>query len=453
MARIKEKALTLEEKLAQALVPVEEQPYEVPENWCWVYLTKGFAECKDVFRKPINATERSGRSGEIPYYGATGQVGWIDDYLTNEELVLLGEDGAPFLDLMKDKAYLIFGKAWVNNHAHILISLFGHSGNVFLMNYLNVFNFTGFVNGTTRLKLTQASMDTIPVPLAPASEQHRIVERIESLFAQLDQAKEKAHAVIDGYEDRRVSILHRAFTGELTEEWRRESGLTMDDWSNIPWGDFITSIEAGKNWNADGRPPHDGEFGVVKVSAVTWGEFNEGESKTCRLAEQWNEKVQIHTGDFLFSRANTLQLVGNCVIVSDVSKRLMLSDKILRLTFSDVVVPRYVLHFTRSDFYRKQIEDLATGNQDGMRNVSQSQMRKVVFPVPTLAEQHEIVRILDSLLTKESAAKSASERAIDQIDTMKKSILARAFRSELGTNNPEDEPALNLLKRTLEGAE
>ena len=89
-------------------VPAEEQPYPIPENWCWAYLT-GFTECLDSFRKPINATERAGRSGTVPYYGATGQVGWIDDFLTDEQLVLVGEDGAPFLDRMKDKAYMIEG--------------------------------------------------------------------------------------------------------------------------------------------------------------------------------------------------------------------------------------------------------------------------------------------------------------------------------------------------------
>ena len=67
--------------LASPFVPAEEQPYPIPENWCWTYLT-GFAECLDSFRRPINATERIGRNGNIPYYGATGQVGWIDDFLT-----------------------------------------------------------------------------------------------------------------------------------------------------------------------------------------------------------------------------------------------------------------------------------------------------------------------------------------------------------------------------------
>ena len=100
---------------------------------------------------------------------------------------------APFLDLLKDKAYLISGKAWVNNHAHILKSFFDIS-EIYTFNYLNVFNFTGYVNGTTRLKLTQSSMDTIPVPVLLV-EQQRIVDRIESLFAKLDEAEEKYVAV------------------------------------------------------------------------------------------------------------------------------------------------------------------------------------------------------------------------------------------------------------------
>ena len=125
----KSKGEILRDKVKEALVPAEECPYEVPENWCWTYLLQGGAECKDRFRKPVNGEQRKKMVGNIPYYGATGQVGWINNYLTDEELVLLGEDGAPFLDFYKDKAYLIEGKAWVNNHAHILKSYYGHIGN------------------------------------------------------------------------------------------------------------------------------------------------------------------------------------------------------------------------------------------------------------------------------------------------------------------------------------
>ena len=461
MARTKDAALSLEKKLAQALVPVEEQPYEVPENWCWCRMDRLYTinpkvsapdeiEAAFVPMERIEAGLSSAFTFEIQSWSkarkghtqfADGDIAFakISPCFENRKSIII--EGLPngigggttelivLRNRMVDRQYTYY---------QICADRFIQGGRQ---------TYSGTV-GQQRI-----SMDYVrsyPIPLPPLHEQHRIVDQIERLFAELDEAKERAQAVIDSYEDRKASILHRAFTGELTEEWREKNNLTLSDWRSTPWGDFILSIEAGKNWSADGRPPLDGEFGVVKVSAVTWGEFNENESKTCLLSEQWNDKVQIHTGDFLFSRANTLQLVGNCVIVSNISKRLMLSDKILRLSFSVEVVPRYVLHFTRSDFYRKQIEELATGNQDGMRNIAQNQMRKVSFPIPTLAEQHEIVRILDSLLMKESAAKAAAEQAIDQIDTMKKSILARAFRGELGTNDPNDEPAIELLKRSLE---
>lgn len=254
MARGKKKeTLIPEERLQAALVPESEQPYKVPANWCWTYLTKGAAECLDSFRKPINASERANREGDIPYYGATGQVGWIDDFLTNEQLVLVGEDGAPFLDLIKDKAYIIEGKAWVNNHAHILRSRFGTVGNLFLMHYLNIFNYHDFVNGTTRLKLTQGSMDIMPVPVPPLSEQQRIVDRIESMFAKLDEAKQKAQDALDSFETRKAAILHKAFTGELTAQWRKEHGVGMESWDRLKLGE-IGTLERGRSQH---RPRND----------------------------------------------------------------------------------------------------------------------------------------------------------------------------------------------------
>ena len=136
-------------------------------NWNTVPFTEAVEIC-DSLRRPINSSERAARingkkqSELYPYYGATGQVGFIDDYITDGEYVLLGEDGAPFLDAYAPKAYIVNGKTWVNNHAHVLRS---KTNNKFLCYYLNSFNYKGFVSGTTRLKLTQAEMKRIPVPV------------------------------------------------------------------------------------------------------------------------------------------------------------------------------------------------------------------------------------------------------------------------------------------------
>ena len=264
----KKTALTIEERLQQTLVPAEEQPYEVPENWVWVRLIGNVNSCLDGYRKPINSSERAKRVGKVPYYGATGQVGWIDDYLTNEHLVLLGEDGAPFLDLLKDKAYIISGEAWVNNHAHILKSYFGEIGNVFLMHYLNTVDYKDYVKGTTRLKLTQGSMQLMPFPLPPLSEQQRIVKRIEELFAKLDEAKERLQEVADSFAVRKAAILHKAFTGELTKQWRRENGVSDESWEDASLDSVCKSI-----YDGDHMPPPKSETGIpfLVISNVNTG--------------------------------------------------------------------------------------------------------------------------------------------------------------------------------------
>lgn len=109
----------------------------------------------------------------------------------------------------------------------------------------------------------------------------------------------------------------------------------------------------------------------------------------------------------------------------------MLSDKILKLTINDNIYNKYILYFSMSTMYRNQIVNLASGNQDGMRNISQKNLLKIRIMLPMKEEQQEIVRILDTLLEKERQVKEAAEEVLERIDLMKKSILAKAFRGEL----------------------
>ena len=442
MTQIMKKAntLTLEEKLMQSLVPDVEQPYRIPENWCWTYLTKGFAECKDGYRKPINATERADRMGDIPYYGATGQVGWIDDFLTNEELVLLGEDGAPFLDLLKDKAYLISGKAWVNNHAHILKSFFGHIGNLYLLNYLNVFNFTGYVNGTTRLKLTQSSMVTIPVPVSPLAEQQRIVDRIESLFAKLDEAKEKAQAVVDGFEDRRAAILHKAFTGELTAEWRKENGYGIQSWEDT----ILSKVLDVRDGTHDSPQYYDEGFPLVTSKNLKNGKITDKDLKLISKEdyEKINERSKVEVGDILFAMIGT---IGNPVVVEEEPGFAIKNVALFKNTGE--INPYYVRYYLESKTVIDKMEREAKGSTQ--RFVALGYLRSFPIKKPPEPEQRLIVKLVDRLLGAEIQAKEAAEQVVDQIDAIKKSILARAFRGELGTNDPTDESAVELLKKTF----
>ena len=148
----------------------------------------------------------------------------------------MGEDGAPFLDAFAQKAYIINGKAWVNNHAHVLKS---KTNNKFLCYYLNQFNYKGYVSGTTRLKLTQADMKRIQIPVPPISEQERIVARIEELFSQLDKSVETLQKIKEQLVVYRQAVLKDAFAESQT-------------WDKVTFGDLMLDVR-----NGYGKKPDD----------------------------------------------------------------------------------------------------------------------------------------------------------------------------------------------------
>lgn len=440
----KKTALTIEERLQQALVPAEEQPYEVPENWVWVRLIGNVNSCLDGYRKPINSSERAKRVGKVPYYGATGQVGWIDDYLTNEHLVLLGEDGAPFLDLLKDKAYIIFGEAWVNNHAHILKSYFGEIGNVFLMHYLNMVDYKDYVKGTTRLKLTQGSMQLMPFPLPPLSEQQRIVERIEELFAKLDEAKERLQEVADSFAVRKAAILHNAFTGELTKQWRRENGVSDESWEEKKLG------EVGF-WLGGGTPSTSREE-YWENGNILWIT-----SKDMKSAVIEDTLMKVNEIGVKNSSANYIEKPALLVVMRSGILRRTFPVAMVKKPFTvnqdlKAIIPdkddlEFLYWMLLSN--EQRILDTCMKNGTTVESINSNALKDLTFKCPTLPEQHEIVRLIDDLLARERSAQQAAEQALASIDLMKKSILARAFRGELGTNKASEASALELLKQVL----
>ena len=180
------------EKIGDSVACIDaELPFEIPDNWCWARLNC-ISINYDSYRKPINSYDRKNRvlgksKDELyPYYGATGQIGFIDDFLFNGEYILLGEDAAPFLDKKAQKAYMIKGKSWVNNHAHILQSLVFPE---YLTNCLNSIDYFDYVYGTTRLKLTQENMNRILVSVPSIEEQCKIAQAINNLFVLIESIK------------------------------------------------------------------------------------------------------------------------------------------------------------------------------------------------------------------------------------------------------------------------
>lgn len=254
----KKTALTIEERLQQALVPAEEQPYEVPENWVWVRL-------ESVASWGSGGTPS--RKHEEYYNGdilwiKTGELnnGWIydtEEKITDEGLkkssaklfppysVLIAMYGATI-----GKVAILGVPATTNqacacvvcNQSLLYMYLF-----YYCISQKNVFIEKG--KGGAQPNISQIILKQHPIPLPPLSEQQRIVERIEELFAKLDEAKERLQEVAESFAVRKAALLHKAFTGELTKQWRLENGVSDESWEEKKGEDFFEYVTSGsRGW-------------------------------------------------------------------------------------------------------------------------------------------------------------------------------------------------------------
>ncbi len=207
--------------------------------------------------------------------------------------------------------------------------------------------------------------------------------------------------------------------------------MSKGSWPIVALGELLESIEAGSSFRCRETPPEDGEVGVAKVSAVSWGRYDEQESKTCLDPSRINTALLIRKGDFLISRANTVELVGACVIAEQVRKQVMLSDKTLRIQFKDPSLKPWVLHFLRSRSGREQIEALCTGNQESMRNISQRSLRMIGLPLAPPGQRQEILAFIEEQLSRADATSKTLQAIQSKLKQARASILKAAVEGRL----------------------
>ncbi|MEC9637969.1 restriction endonuclease subunit S [Escherichia marmotae] len=293
---------------------------------------------------------------------------------------------------------------------------------------------------TTIAIVNKSKFSQAPFKFLPLAEQKIIAEKLDTLLAQVDSTKARLEQIPQILKRFRQAVLAAAVSGNLTEAWRRKNNFNFDNWENLTLGHIVKKIEAGKNLKCIEIPPDNHQYGIIKISAVTWGEYDEEESKTLPDNSLFIESRRISVGDFLISRANTLELLGNPVIVKQVTKNLMLSDKVLRLVMEDYDKP-WINIFLRSFYGRREIKFRSTGNQLSMRNIGQKALLEIPIPKPPIEEQAEIVRRVEQLFAYADTIEKQVNNALARVNNLTQSILAKAFRGELTaqwrTENPE----------------
>ncbi len=271
--------------------------------------------------------------------------------------------------------------------------------------------------------LSSRTIADIPLPLPPLGEQIEIVAEIEKQFTRLEAGVAALRRVQANLKRYRAAVLKAACEGRLVP--------TEAEWKQTVLGEVLVGIEAGRSFKCEERPPKCNEVGVVKVSAVTWGTYDEMKSKTCLDASRMEERFFVRTDDFLFSRANTIELIGACVIAKKVTLPVMLSDKILRFRFSSAANPSWILYWLRSRFGHSEIERLVTGNQNSMRNIGQDRIRQISIKLPPLAEQTRIVAEVERRLSVVEGLEAVVSANLKRAIRLRQATLQQAFSGNL----------------------
>lgn len=427
MARAKkEAALTPEERLQAALVPDWEWPYKLPENWCWLKLVESFdnhtdskkkIKQKDYLVKGKLAVVDQGQEliggytndVEKSYSGALPIVIFGDHTRCIKFVDFPFAQGADGVKVLRPKPFYL-PKAFYYALQSVNIPNLGYRRHFPLFNKFSI-------------------------PLPPFAEQQRIVDRIESLFAKLDEAKEKAQAVVDSFETRKAAILHKAFTGELTAKWREEHGVSIDNWKTTRF-DSVAAIRSNLVDPAEYQSfPHIAPDNIEKKTGVLL------EYHTIAEDGVTSGKHRFYSGQILYSKIRPY--LSKAVVVD--FDGLCSADMYPIEAYQNA---RCLWYYMLSDEFLLQAS--TAGSRSVLPKINQKELSALTVHLPTNdREQEEIARILDELIDKEQQTKEAAEIVLDQIELMKKSILARAFRGELGTNDPSEESAVELLKEII----
>ena len=264
-----------------------------------------------------------------------------------------------------------------------------------------------------------------PFPLPPTlAEQQRIVSRIESLFTKLDEAKDKAQSVLDGFELRRAAVLHKAFTGELTAKWRKEHGVSDDSWEEKTIGECCKLGSGGTPSKRNPEYYENGTLSWLKTGEIDWNDIYDTEEKITEEGMN-NSSAKIYPAE---SVVVAMYGMGVTRGKTGILKQAMTTNQAVCVLQPDnSLFNRYLFYYFMCNYWTFR-EKAVGGNQ---LNYSATMIGKWEINLPPLPEQQEIVRILDTVLEKEADAKEAAQSVLDQIALLKKSILSRAFRGEL----------------------
>jgi type I restriction enzyme S subunit len=360
---------------------------DVPEGWQTSTVGET-AEILDSRRVPLNAEDRRTRSGPYPYWGANGIVDYIDDYIFDEPLVLMAEDGGYFDQAAtRPICHRLDGPAWVNNHAHIIRPV-GVVRDYFYYWFVHR-DITPSIKGGTRAKLNQADLKRLPIWLPPLDEQRRIAEVLRSV----DEAIAAAERVA-----RQAHALWHSLTESLIWQLQTDSPA-----STRPLGDAVQSSDYGVNAPLGIKPAG---YVVLRMGNLQDGWIDRTDLKWGEIADREAQVLALEVGDILFNRTNSRDLVGKVALVREPTDDLYASYIVRLRVNRSVADPHYLLAVMHSRRAQAQFKSIATPGVS-QSNINPTNLKKQLIPLPPLSQQRDIAAQLEAV---EGVRRSALEQ-------------------------------------------
>jgi len=371
----------------------------------------------DSKRKPI--TKRDRIAGEYPYYGATGILDYVYEYIFDEKLVLIGEDGAKW-ESGEYTAFIATGKYWVNNHAHVIRPNRSVVLDEWLVYYLYVTDLKKFVTGLTVPKLNQEKMREIPIPIPPLPEQQRIVALLDETFAALEQVHANA--------ERNLVNAREVFEAEMEVVFTSKESTKWDERSLI---EVCEKIQDGAHNSPKVTYPEKRKNTFMYITSKNIRNDYMDLSKVDYVDESFHQSIyprcNVEFGDVLLTKdgANT----GNVTLNTIHEPFSTLSSVCLIKTKRQVLMPAFLKYYIRSTVGFKNI----TGQMAGaaIKRIVLHKIKSSRVPLPPLEEQRAIVQRLDALAGETQRLEAVYQSKLEAVEELRKSVLGKAFEGEL----------------------
>ena len=375
--------------------------------------------CENLDSKRIPITKSFRDLGDIPYYGASGIVDYIADYIFDEDLLLVSEDGANLLARTYPIAFSITGKTWVNNHAHVL--RFNQIiTQRFVEYYLNSISLQPYVSGMAQPKLNQKALNSIPIPMPPIAEQKRIVAILDEAFEGCDRAIRNTEKNLANARELFESYLNAIFTKK------------GDGWENKKLED-ICSIKHGFAFKGEFFTNEPSDYILLTPgSFYESGGYREQGGKTKYYVGEIPYSYILKKGDFLFAMTEqAVGLLGSSLIVPE-SDRFLHNQRLGLMQVFDGF--EYYNDFFFYQFNTQRFRDAVQSTASGVkvRHTSPKKLGAItVFFPPTIAAQKVIADTLNDLYSEIQNLETIYRQKLAALKELKQSILQKAFTGEL----------------------